>query len=115
MDGKTHEECLTIQAIFSVVQSEAAMMRSPSFSLSMSSTTTMTSPAAIASSASSMGSSWTWTWCPLIFASPWVVVVVGPKLGFEASPPVPVLLLLPLSDEVDASGMAGEGTPEEVV
>jgi len=39
--------CLTIQAIFSVVRSSAAMTRSPSFSRSAESSTTRNSPRAI--------------------------------------------------------------------
>ena len=46
--------CLIIQAIFSVVQCAAEMMRSPSFSLFSSSMTTRNSPRLNASSASSI-------------------------------------------------------------
>lgn len=64
----THLDHFTIQAIFSVVHCDAAMMRSPSFSLSMSSTTTRISPFRTACRASSMLSSVTSTTFPLIFA-----------------------------------------------
>jgi hypothetical protein len=53
---ETYLVCFIIQAIFSVVQWEAAMMRSPSFSLLSSSMTTKNSPRAKASKASSIGS-----------------------------------------------------------
>jgi hypothetical protein len=54
MRTNTYLVCLIIQAIFSVVHCDAAMMRSPSFSLFSSSITTRNSPAAKPASASSI-------------------------------------------------------------
>ena len=52
--SEAHLVCFIIQAIFSVVQWEAAMIRSPSFSLPSSSMTTKNSPRAKACKAPSM-------------------------------------------------------------
>lgn len=70
--------CFIIQAIFSVVQWGAAMIRSPSFSLPSSSTTTRNSPRAKAPNASSMESNLNSS------AWPFVLVEVLPLFaGFE--------------------------------
>ena len=50
--------CLIMKAIFSVVTSSAAIMRSPSFSRSVESRTTMNSPFLNARTVSSMLSKW---------------------------------------------------------
>ena len=76
--SKAYLVCFIIQAIFSVVQWEAAMIRSPSFSLPSSSMTTKNSPRAKASNASSIESK------SKPFARPFALVErLAPFVGFR--------------------------------
>ena len=65
--NKTYLVCFIIQAIFSVVQWEAAIIRSPSFSLPSSSMTTKNSPRPNASKASSIESNLNSSVWPFMF------------------------------------------------
>ena len=76
--GRAYLVCFIIQAIFSVVQWEAAIIRSPSFSLPSSSMTTKNSPRAKACKASSMLSHLNSTVWPFV-----LVEVLPPLVDFD--------------------------------
>ena len=103
--------CFIIQAIFSVVQWEAAIIRSPSFSLPSSSITTKNSPRAKASRASSIESKSNLSVWPFVFAGR--PVFVDFKIDDDRGPDMTSLCLKSATGAITKStvsfGWRGEG------